>query len=257
MVSSPAEPQTCPTNSLPAIIPITKDDTQRFERKCHSHTMDQLIYAVSGIASVTTDAGTWVTPPNRAVWIPQHTEHATCSFGPVKFRGLFVPAGAGTNMPMKCSVIAVSPLLRELLLRAAESDPESRSIRYWEHLSWLLLQELKSVPMLPLYLPAPQRAALARVCAQLQSDPTLELGLNEVSSQLGMTRRTFMRHFRADTGMTFGRWRQHARIMASLPMLASGRSVLNVALDCGYQSPSAFSAMFRRILGMAPRDYFQ
>ncbi|WP_084194641.1 helix-turn-helix domain-containing protein [Insolitispirillum peregrinum] len=31
--------------------------------------------------------------------------------------------------------------------------------------------------------------------------------------------------------------------------------VLTIALDLGYGSPSAFSALFRRTLGMAPRDY--
>ncbi|MFK4823082.1 helix-turn-helix domain-containing protein [Ochrobactrum quorumnocens] len=39
-------------------------------------------------------------------------------------------------------------------------------------------------------------------------------------------------------------------------MLAEGQSILNVALACGYDSPSAFSAMFRRSLGRSPSEYF-
>ncbi len=45
--------------------------------------------------------------------------------------------------------------------------------------------------------------------------------------------------------------------MEALNRLAQGQSVLRVALDLGYESHSAFSAMFRRTLGMAPSDYFQ
>lgn len=38
--------------------------------------------------------------------------------------------------------------------------------------------------------------------------------------------------------------------------LALGQSVLDVALELGYDSPSAFSAMFRRTLGVSPSEYF-
>jgi len=31
---------------------------------------------------------------------------------------------------------------------------------------------------------------------------------------------------------------------------------LQVALDLGYASPSAFTAMFRKTIGIAPREYF-
>ncbi|MEC9455075.1 MAG: helix-turn-helix domain-containing protein, partial [Pseudomonadota bacterium] len=33
-------------------------------------------------------------------------------------------------------------------------------------------------------------------------------------------------------------------------------SVLEIALNLGYESPSAFAAMFRRALGVAPSAYF-
>ncbi len=45
-------------------------------------------------------------------------------------------------------------------------------------------------------------------------------------------------------------------LMEALTRLALGESVLAVSLELGYESQSAFSAMFRRILGVAPSDYF-
>ncbi len=56
--------------------------------------------------------------------------------------------------------------------------------------------------------------------------------------------------------MTFGAWRHQVRLLKALEMLAGGHGVTAVALDLGYQSPSAFIAMFRRALGVSPGRYF-
>ncbi|RCV90275.1 helix-turn-helix domain-containing protein [Billgrantia montanilacus] len=56
--------------------------------------------------------------------------------------------------------------------------------------------------------------------------------------------------------MGFAAWRQQARLLAALPMLAAGRSVTVVSQEVGYESPSAFIAAFRRSLGASPGRYF-
>ena len=48
---------------------------------------------------------------------------------------------------------------------------------------------------------------------------------------------------------------QQRRLLASLEMLAGGRAVTAVAMDLGYDSPSAFIAMFKRVLGKSPTAY--
>jgi AraC-like DNA-binding protein len=57
--------------------------------------------------------------------------------------------------------------------------------------------------------------------------------------------------------MTFGRWRQQLRLLTALERLSLGEPVTRVALDLGYASPSAFSAMFHRALGTTPSAYFR
>ncbi|MEE8274655.1 MAG: helix-turn-helix domain-containing protein, partial [Alphaproteobacteria bacterium] len=47
-----------------------------------------------------------------------------------------------------------------------------------------------------------------------------------------------------------------ARLLAALTRLATGEPVTTVALDLGYDSPSAFIAMFRKALGETPGRYF-
>lgn len=82
------------------------------------------------------------------------------------------------------------------------------------------------------------------------------LTLEQAAAHLSVSGRTLSRRFQRETGLHFSDWVRRARLLAALNALATGRSVLEVALDLGYDSPSAFSAMFRRVLGVAPSDYF-
>ncbi|MNT43607.1 Regulatory protein SoxS [compost metagenome] len=72
-----------------------------------------------------------------------------------------------------------------------------------------------------------------------------------------MDPKTIQRRFARETGMTFGQWRQQARLLAALERLAAGAKVVDVALDMGYGSPSAFATMFRRQFGVPPSAFFR
>ena len=63
------------------------------------------------------------------------------------------------------------------------------------------------------------------------------------------------RLFRREAHMSFATWRQHVRLMEAMARLATGEPVTSVALDVGYNSPSAFTAMFRKSFGAAPTRY--
>jgi AraC-like DNA-binding protein len=60
----------------------------------------------------------------------------------------------------------------------------------------------------------------------------------------------------AETGLTYTAWRQRARLMRALELLAKGAAVTSVALDLGYDSVSAFIALFKRVLGVTPSVCF-
>jgi AraC-like DNA-binding protein len=65
------------------------------------------------------------------------------------------------------------------------------------------------------------------------------------------------RLFERETGLSFARWRQQARLLRALELLALGEAVTGVALDLGYESLSAFISMFRQSLGTTPAKYFE
>ena len=222
----------------------------------HSHIRAQLIYASAGIMSVTTDAGSFVVPPQRAVWIPADVEHEVYCRNHVSLRTLYVDRNARSVLPKTCRVLEVSHLLRELIVEAMslpiEYDVNGRDGRVME----LILDEITSTPTAPLHVPMPRTERLARVCQSILKEPAQNDALDDIARAIGMGQRTFTRTFRRETGMSFGAWRQHVRLLEALSRLAVGQPVTTVALDVGYSSPSAFTAMFRRTLGAAPTEYF-
>lgn len=64
------------------------------------------------------------------------------------------------------------------------------------------------------------------------------------------------RLFRDEVGTTLGKWRQQMRLMQAMRLLAEGAKVTHAALEAGYSTPSAFIAMFGKMLGTTPRSYF-
>ena len=87
--------------------------------------------------------------------------------------------------------------------------------------------------------------------------PEQELCAAEWGAGTGVSARTVQRLFRRETGLTFGQWRQQARLLFALQRLARGDRIIDVALDSGYASQSAFAAMFRRHFGEPPSSFYR
>lgn len=223
----------------------------------HRHVRAQFLYATHGVMVIETILGRWVVPPTRGVWLQAHVEHTVRMRGPVNMRTLFVDPDAAPGLPSRDCVLDVSPLLRELVLEAAQVpldyDINSRDGR----LMRLLLDELRERPVLPFHLPWPADKRLHQVCTQLAQQPDDPTTASQWASVLAMSTKTFHRQFRHATGITFGQWRQLARLLISLESLAEGTPIVQVALEHGYGSQSAYTAMFKRHLGITPSTFYR
>ncbi|MGJ7544018.1 AraC family transcriptional regulator [Variovorax sp. LT1R16] len=223
----------------------------------HTHRRGQLIHAISGVMIVSAAAGSWVVPTGRGVWVPGGMEHQIRMAGAVRMRTVFVEPGMRADLGRQCRVIQVGELLRALIVTAAslplDYAPGGRDERVME----LMLDEIEAAPVLSLHVPMPRHARLAALCEALVRDPSLPAALDDWAQRLHMNPRTLARLFQRETGMNFGAWCRQARLLLSLPKLAAGASILEVALSHGYESPSAFTAMFRRTLGVPPSVYLR
>ncbi len=223
----------------------------------HSHPTSQLIHAVQGVMVVATGDSRWIVPPSRGLWMPAGVRHRLRMVGVVKVRTVYIRPDACGDLPTDCCVVGVSPLLRELILAAIEVDQPYDLHARDGRLMALLLDEIAALPSLPLRLPQPSDPQLRRLCENLVANPENDWTLSEWARQLGVDARTIQRRFDRQTGMTFGQWRQQARLVAALEQLAGGAKVIEVALNLGYNSPSAFATMFKRQFGTSPSSYFR
>lgn len=222
----------------------------------HRHAYAQLLYAIAGVLVVETAAGRWVVPPTRGVWLQPEVDHRVRMRGDVKMRTVFVNTDELSSLPQTDCVLDIPPLLRELIVAAVGIGPAlRRDSRDW-HLLQLLVHELRSVPVLPLYLPLPADHGLRNICSALMAQPDDTATVEQHAQQLGIATRTFHRLFLRETGMRFSHWRQQARLLLALEQLARGERVIDVALAHGYTSQSAFAAMFKKHFGIAPSRFF-
>ncbi len=221
----------------------------------HHHDWHQLLYASDGVMAVETDDGTWVVPPQRAVWVPAGVEHALTMHGAVFMRTLYLKPTASRRRDDRCHVLHVSPLLRELILHiVALGALESRHQGH-RQLHGVLTELLTQGPLPPLRLPMPLDPRARAAAELLQEDPSRVWTAARARLTAASTR-TLERLFHEETGLSFGRWRQQLRLLHALTLLAKGGKVGSVALDVGYQSPSAFISAFRRTFGVTPGQVF-
>jgi AraC-like DNA-binding protein/mannose-6-phosphate isomerase-like protein (cupin superfamily) len=219
----------------------------------HRHLRAQLLYAVSGIMNVVTGAGTWTVPPQQAVWIPPEVGHEVRMPCEVSMRSLYIHPDSVQGLPDRCRVVQVTPLLRELIARLV--TPAERTADQVARLMAVLVDEVMSLESPPLHLPAPRDARVRVITDALVEDPADTRGLDEWATVAGASERTLARLFVKETAMGFREWRQQLRLHTANERLAAGDDVTSVSLDLGYRSPSAFIAMFKRVLGETPGRY--
>jgi AraC-like DNA-binding protein/quercetin dioxygenase-like cupin family protein len=220
----------------------------------HSHRRSQLLYGSKGVMQVTTGLGTWVVPPQSAVWIPPLVLHEVLFLG-VRTHSLYIEPDDSPIDQEQCQVIEVSPLMRQLLQEAVDVPLEYDEAGRDGLLMSLLLHEIQCAKELPLHIPMPTHERLLASCKTFLLTPDINQSPQQLADSLFISVRTFTRLFRQQTGLSFGQWRQRACVVLALSRLSAGHTVTTVALEMGYESPAAFATMFRRVLGQAPSAY--
>jgi len=225
------------------------------ELDAHNHRKAQLIYMARGVLTCEVSRGMWIVPPQCAIWIPGSTRHSVKGVGVIDVYCLFVEPASAPTLPDACCTVAVSPLLRELLLRCAGLPTLYPVKRAESRLVKVLLDELAAAPVEKLHLPMPSDGGLRKIADGMTADPSDRVTVHEWAKRIGVSGRTLSRLVVQETGMSFGRWRQQLHIILALQWLSKGASVQSVAIDLGYESASSFVVMFRKALGVSPARY--
>ncbi len=225
------------------------------ELDLHRHRKGQVVLVQNGALSCEVEGGLWIVPPRSAVWIPGGALHSIKVSGTLEGYGAFIDPEFSVGLPTRCCAVSVTPLLRELLTRAAhlpilyeESGVNARLIA-------VLLDELAAAEVEHLHLPMPSDTRLRRIVEEMIAAPADRGTIDLWAKRGGLSERTLARVIRRETGMSFGRWRQQLSIMLAVKWLAGGASIQRVADDLGYESVPSFVTMFRKALGTSPGRY--
>src|SRR3984885_4524273 len=198
----------------------------------HAHEWHQLIYVSAGI------------------------RHGIRFVVDSAFRTAYFRPDWTDNYPTGCTVVSVSALLRELILRTIKIGKLDRRHPLETAIAALIVSELQVSGARSLSLKQPTSEAMCRAARLMTKRSPQTATVSSLASAVGAGTRTFERQFFAETGMTPGRWRQHQAMLTGLESLAGGTAIKIVAAQSGYRTASAFIAAFRKIFGTTPGSYF-
>jgi hypothetical protein len=122
----------------------------------------QLVYAQRGVLTVRSEPDSWVVPPHRAMWVPSGVPFVLETSGEVALRALYIHQNLSAKVPRHACAVNVSPLLREVVLRAVKLGALLRRDPIHVRLAGVLLDELEVLPSTPLQLPMPRDPRAAR-----------------------------------------------------------------------------------------------
>ncbi len=237
---------------------MSKDYADGLNVGMHQHRRGQLIYAISGLMRVRTADAQWLIPPQHALWMPAQIDHDMQAQGQVSMQTLYIRADAiPQTFPLVPQTIRVSSFLRELIQRATSIPVEYDERGHEARVLALIPGEIdwrRDAVDLSLLQASDKR--LAQVCDAILAAPGDNRQLADWADFACVSSRTLARLFQKEFGVTFTCWRQQVRMLAAIPRLASGEPVTSLALDLGYDTPGAFTHVFRRFMGTAPSAYF-
>lgn len=221
----------------------------------HSHPWSQLCYACKGVTQTQTQEGTFVLPPEQALWIPANAEHQQHLKTKVSNRSLYIDSKWCNPLGNKVRSLTVDPLLKSLILEIANWREHYERTAQTDRLVQVLIDRLSIAPSNELFMPTINDNRLLPIIQSLNFDLANKLTIEEWASKVGASSRTLNRLFNKNYGMGFSKWKQKIKIMKSLEMLNEEIPLSDIAYELGYESSSAFLTAFKKQLGCSPKKY--
>lgn len=213
-----------------------------------------LVWVLDGVMTVHVGERRWLLTPHHAVWLP-----AGCLgdvVANVCSRAMYVECSAVVPWPFATRVrvgVQAAALLHELSVTTDERLAGS----LWQR----LVPELRPVHDTGFRLPLPtdpRARDLAFALMDQAGDHRFSdhQTLADWADDLYTSAKTLQRLFLRETGMPFPRWRTQVRLNASLPRLAQGVPVQQVAREVGYRSSVGYIDAFKTHFQVTPGTYF-
>ncbi|TCV96783.1 AraC family transcriptional regulator [Biostraticola tofi] len=217
----------------------------------HVHRKGQLILTLQGGVTCLAPHAYWMVPANCAAWMPAGVPHSNRVTANAHVLFLYIEPDV-PGLPQECCTLNISVMLREMIKHFADFPQDYAKKTYYADFAQIMLHELSLMPVERLSLPISDNSKIRTLADSLMENPGDRSSLDRWANRLAMSKRTFERFIKKETGMTFGRWRQQLHLLVAIRLLVTGSSVQTTAYELGYDSVTAFITMFKKALGKTP-----
>ena len=215
----------------------------------HSHSVGQLSVPKNGILTLIVEGKLHIVPPQRAIFIPKNTLHAVYKVGPhtvletVYFQEAYFP-----SLPKSLRTFQLSDLASTLITRLCQTPKENLNDSKANNILHVLLDELNEEQN-PLHYEVfvPKSEDLLRLFDYLMQATDHLPSLMECAQLLHLSPRSLQRKLKQELNLSYILWRQQIVFAKSLALLVVHKKTSIVAYKLGYNSESAFIAMFKRL----------
>jgi len=169
-------------SDLPALARELDFADYQAEVPIHSHRKGQLIIALHGAVTCTTDSEIWIVPPSCGVWIPGRVPHSARATANARLNYLFVEPDAA-DLPKECCTLSISPMIREMVHRLAREKADYSSESHAARIARVVLEELALMPREHFNLPVSSHTKIRTIAAGLTINPADRSTLGEWAKQ--------------------------------------------------------------------------
>ncbi len=235
---------------------VTKviDMPSGYTEEIHEHEWHQIIYPIRGLLQSSVDEKNFIIPHNGLLFVPAFSRHRSIAITHTEFLAIYLNPSHSVEFQTSSKTCLLTLFMKELILTLFNLD-EAYSEEMLSRIISVLRDQLmiaKSVEI-PLLIPADKR--LKTIFTHLRNQPASEKTLEHWAQIVGASERTLSRLFAKEFKLSFSLWRQHVRLVLSLPYLEKSTSVQQIALDFGYQSDSAYIHAFKKMFRLTPNQY--
>ena len=218
-----------------------------------------LMYCIKGAVRLELEGRRWVLPPSYAAWIPADTSldvtishKMTCCS--VLFRPEFV-----SDLPPQSVVFTMTELARDMIHHCRRWGPECTVFddhaRHFFQAMALTCTELARRPS-DVWTPMGRSEAVKRAIAFTEDHLERDIALADVAGAAHLSERSLMRRYADEVGMSWRQSLRRLRMIRAVELLSNEEEpIVQVALQVGYASLSAFNKAFREFSGHTPSAF--
>lgn len=221
----------------------------------HSHPRAQLIYATRGVMNVVVGNNIWVVNPLQGLWLPGGVEHQVTFQKDVNYYSVFIDPSFTGGLPSNSFSFDIPVFLKQLVFKIITFGVEGNISPSQRRIIDVFLDELALITPSATFLPTTNNERLQKVVELLMEDVASKNTIDHYAEISFMSTRTLSRLFIKELGMNFSDWRTRLKLLEAIKRLGEKQSIKEIALNLGYETPSAFIYMFKKHLGKTPSNY--